>query len=239
MLIGGFQKESLIDYPGKMCSIVFTVGCNFRCPFCHNSELVLPEKIKELAKIKEDEILSYLKDKIKFIDAVEITGGEPTLQKDLIDFIKKLKSMGYLVKLDSNGTNPGIIKRLLEEKLIDYYAMDIKAPLTFDKYNKVIGGVLTEDMFNKIKETISLVMNSGIEYEFRTTAIKGFHTKEDLLQICKDLEGARRYVIQTYNPDNVLDPNAMKGSGPFKEEEVKDIINKCKDLNLVENISYR
>ena len=239
MLIGGFQKQSLIDYPGKICSIVFTIGCNFRCPFCHNSELVIPEKIKQMAKIKEEEVLSYLKGKNKFIDAVEITGGEPTLQRDLIDFIKKLKSKGFLVKLDSNGTNPEIVKKLIDEKLIDYYAMDIKAPLNFEAYNKVIGGVLTEDMFNKIKETISIVMNSNIDYEFRTTAIKGLHTKEDILQICRDIKGAKRYVIQTYNPDNVLNPKAMEGSGPFKEEEVKDIIDRCKELKLIENITYR
>ena len=237
MLIGGFQKQSLIDYPGKICSIVFTVGCNFRCPFCHNSELVIPEQIKTLADIKEEEVLNYLKDKHKFIDAVEITGGEPTLHKDLIDFIRKLKAMDYLVKLDSNGTHPEIIKKVINEGLIDYYAMDIKAPLNFESYNKVVGGVLTEEMFDKIKETIKIVMGSNIMYEFRTTAIKGLHTKGDIIQICKDIIGAKRYVIQKYNPENVLDEKKMEGSAPFSDDEVKEIINKGKEF--VEIIKYR
>ncbi len=236
MLIGGFQKQSLIDYPGKICSIVFTIGCNFRCPFCHNSELVLPEKIKKINRIPERDVLDYIEKNKKLLDAVEITGGEPTLQKDLKDFIRKIKEKELLVKLDSNGTNPKLIKELLDEKLIDYYAMDIKAPLEFQSYNRIVGGVLTDKMFESIKETIKIIMKSNIEYEFRTTAIRGFHKKEDFKKICEFIRGAKRYVLQTFNPENTLS-DEMHNYKAFTEQEYKEIINDCK--GLVKEISYR
>ncbi len=236
MLIGGFQKQSLIDYPGKICSIVFTIGCNFRCPYCHNSELVLPEKIREIMRIREEEILNYIEKNKLLLDAVEITGGEPTLQKDLKEFIKKIKDKGLLVKLDSNGTNPKLIKELIDEKLIDYYAMDIKAPLEFEKYNRIVGGVLNREMFENIKETIKIVINSDIDYEFRTTAIKGFHTKEDFKRICEYIKGAKKYVLQTFNPENTLSEEMHKYK-PFTEEEYEEIIKECE--GLIEEISYR
>ncbi|OQX50761.1 MAG: anaerobic ribonucleoside-triphosphate reductase activating protein [Candidatus Cloacimonas sp. 4484_209] len=133
MKIGGFQKVSLIDYPGKICAIVFTRGCNFRCPYCHNPELVLPENYSPL--IPEEEIFSFLEKRRGKLDAVEITGGEPTLQEDLTEFIRKIKEMGFLVKLDTNGSFPSVLEKVIYSGLVDYIAMDVKAPL--EKYRQV------------------------------------------------------------------------------------------------------
>lgn len=202
MMIGGLHKTSLIDYPGKICAIVFTQGCNFRCPYCHNPELVEPELFQN--PIEAEEILFFLKTRIKKLDAVEITGGEPTLQKDLMKFITAIKNMGFLVKLDTNGSNPKIIKKLLNENLIDYIAMDIKAPLK--KYTAVTGIKVN---INKIKESIYLIKNSEINYEFRTTIVKPLLTKEDLIEISKLIKGADLYVLQKFISSKTLDPDFL------------------------------
>lgn len=233
MRIGGFQKQSLIDYPGKICSIIFTIGCNFRCPFCHNRELVILEKIKE---IPEDFFLSYLEDKKKLLDAIEITGGEPTIHKDLPIFIQKIKEMGYLVKLDTNGTNPQMVQFLLDKKLINYVAMDIKAPLDFEKYNKMVGGVLTEKMFDNIKKTMKILLNSDIDYEFRTTIIKNLHSKDDIIEICKKIKNAKQYSLQKFNPENALSIE-FHNFQPFDNKEIEEIILKGK--KFIKNIIYK
>ncbi|HEC86320.1 MAG TPA: anaerobic ribonucleoside-triphosphate reductase activating protein, partial [Thermoplasmatales archaeon] len=134
MIIGGFQRFSLIDYPGKICAIIFTQGCNFRCPYCHNPELVNPKLFQE--PIDENDIFRFLEMRKGKLDAVEITGGEPTLQPDLIEFMRKIKAMGFLIKLDTNGTNPEVVEKIIKNKLVDYIAMDVKAPL--EKYEKVV-----------------------------------------------------------------------------------------------------
>ena len=128
MLFGGLQKTTLVDYPGKVAATIFTTGCNFRCPYCHNPELVLPELIKKQPKITEKEILDFLKERQKLLEGICITGGEPAIQPDLIDFVKKVKDLGFLIKIDTNGSCPDVLNNLIEEKLIDYVAMDIKAP---------------------------------------------------------------------------------------------------------------
>jgi pyruvate formate lyase activating enzyme len=223
----------LIDYPGKICSIIFTIGCNFRCPFCHNRELVILEKIKE---IPEDFFLSYLEDKKKLLDAIEITGGEPTIHKDLPIFIQKIKEMGYLVKLDTNGTNPQMVQFLLDKKLINYVAMDIKAPLDFEKYNKMVGGVLTEKMFDNIKKTMKILLNSDIDYEFRTTIIKNLHSKDDIIEICKKIKNAKQYSLQKFNPENALSIE-FHNFQPFDNKEIEEIILKGK--KFIKNIIYK
>jgi len=228
MIIGGFQKQSLIDYPGKICSIVFTVGCNFRCPYCHNSELVLPEKIKTTEKISEDFIFNYLEKNRKLLDAVEITGGEPTLQKDLPDFIKKLKSMKFLVKLDTNGTNPKVVKFLIDEKLIDYVAMDVKAPL--EKYEEIVNAKFDT---NLIKESIELLINSGIDYEFRTTAYPKLK-EEDFIEIGKLIVGAKKYYIQQFDNKSTLANLTVK---PYSLEELQRFAEAMKPF--VKNVKIR
>lgn len=202
MSIGGFQKFSLIDYPGKICAIVFTQGCNFRCQYCHNPELVKPSLFGKT--IPEEEILSFLEKRKGKLDAVEITGGEPTLQKDLVDFMQRIKEMGYLVKLDTNGSNPEILEIIINHELVDYIAMDIKAPL--EKYKEVTHSVISPE---KIKRSIRVIMNSDIKYEFRTTVVKSQLSKEDIINIGKLIEGAELYILQKFIPSKTLDPNFL------------------------------
>ena len=199
MIIGGFQKFSLIDYPGKISCIVFTQGCNFRCPYCHNPELI---PFTPLVKIKEETILSFLEKRKGKIDAVVITGGEPTMQQDLLKFIQKIKERGYLIKLDTNGSNPEMLEIIINHSLVDYIAMDIKAPL--EKYKEVIHSVISPE---KIKRSIRMIMNSEIRYEFRTTVVKSQLSKEDIINIGKLVEGAELYILQKFIPSKTLDPN--------------------------------
>lgn len=226
MNIGGFQRFSLIDYSGKICAIVFTQGCNFRCSYCHNPELVDPEKFSK--SIPEEEILSFLKKRKGKLDAVSVTGGEPTLQKDLISFLKKIKNIGYLVKLDSNGTNPDMIKEAIKLNLVDYLAMDIKAPLK--KYNKVTD---VDVDTGKIKRSIELILDSGLGYEFRTTVLKSQLSKDDIREIGKLIKGAKLYILQKFVPSKTLDPNFLDEKTYTDEEfeqlkvELEKYVDKC------------
>ena len=199
MLLGGLQKMTLIDYPGKIAATVFTVGCNFRCPFCHNPELVLSSQITVSPKDNtlEREFFEFLKTRQGKLDGVCITGGEPTLQSDLVKFISKIKELGFAVKLDSNGTRPDILKELFEKKLIDYVAMDIKASL--DNYEKVCS---TKVDLERIKLSVKLIKEWGrqkaVDYEFRTTVVPGLHTVEEFEKIAEWLTGSKKYTIQKY-----------------------------------------
>jgi len=235
MQIGGLQKLSLIDYPGKIACAVFLIGCNFRCGYCHNPELVLPEKIKKQPKISEKDFFDFLKKRKRLIEGVVITGGEPTIHSNLPDFIKKIKKLGYLVKLDTNGTNPEMLRKLIKKKLVDCIAMDVKAPVgakiqkskaktqndnlkfNITKYNIITG--VKKDL-NKIKKSIEIIKNSDIDYEFRTTIIPTIHTKEDILQIAKDISPAKKYYIQNFKTEKTLDPK-FKKIKPFTEKQLK------------------
>lgn len=202
MIIGGFQKFSLLDYPDQISAIVFTQGCNFSCSYCHNKELL--EKEPSNLTIDPQEIWDLLNKRWKQIDAVVITGGEPTIQPDLIEFMQKIKALGFLVKLDTNGSNPEVIEEVIRLKLADYIAMDIKAPL--EKYQDITNSVIDTE---KIKKSINLIMNSGIKYEFRTTILKTLLSKEDILQI-KDLAPfARLWFLQKYIPSENLSNNSQ------------------------------
>ncbi|HDI06677.1 MAG TPA: anaerobic ribonucleoside-triphosphate reductase activating protein [Candidatus Aenigmarchaeota archaeon] len=231
--IGGFQKQSFIDYPKKISSIIFTIGCNFRCPYCHNSNLLYAEKIKNISELK---ILSYLQNNKKYIDGVVITGGEPTLHRDLPEFIAKVKSFGYSVKLDTNGTNPEMLRKLIKEGLLDFIAMDIKAPLEFQKYNKATGGMLTEKLFENVKKSIHIIINSGVDYEFRTTLVPTILAKKDVVKICSFIKNANLFCLQKFNPENALNKEFRK-LRPFEENEVNSIIEEC--LPYIRNIIYR
>ncbi len=196
MIFKGHQKSSFIDYKDKISTVVFTGGCNFRCKYCHNAQLVYNDG----DTITEEEIIKYLNKRKKMIDAICVSGGEPTLHKDLPNFIKKAKEIGYLVKLDTNGTNPAMLRDLLETGLLDYVAMDVKAP--FDKYNKIIA---VDIDINKIKESIDIVMNLAPDYEFRTTIVKELLNNEDIYIIANSLKGANRYILQNFRDrDTVL-----------------------------------
>lgn len=190
VFIVGQQKTTLNEYPGKICTMYFFAYCNFRCPYCHNAHVV--DGIGDV--ITEDQIIPFIRERKGFIDAVCISGGEPTLHSEVLyELIKKLKNEDLLIKLDSNGTNPFIIKRLADEHLVDYFAMDIKAP--FDKYELVTRSKVD---VNNIKSSINIIRNSKVDYEFRTTVCKELHTKQDIIEIAEYIKGSRRYFIQNY-----------------------------------------
>jgi len=218
-MIRGIQKTTLIDYPGKIACTLFTAGCNFRCGYCYNKDIVCDPK--SVPKISEKEILDFLENKKKYLDGVCITGGEPTLFRDkLVEFIRKVKEMGYLVKLDSNGTNPDIIRQLIEEKLIDYVAMDIKA--SPKKYEDV---TYVKVKHEHIKESIKMIMDSGLDYEFRTTLVPDIIDEEAIRDIGKLLNGAKRFYLQQFRaqPTTIdkkytdMEPLSMKKIESYKE----------------------
>ena len=215
MKIGGLQKVSLIDYPGEISSIIFLQGCNFKCPYCHNPELVDSKLFSPC--LQEKNVLEFLETRIGKIDAVTITGGEPTIQNDLIPFIKRIKKMGFAVKLDSNGSRPEVIQKLLSEKLLDFIAMDIKAPLT--KYEKIVRVPLKTD---SIKESIKIILKTKIPHEFRTTAIQSLHSENDILKIAQLISGARSYTLQKFVPTKTLDKKYLKAK-PFSVDELEKI----------------
>ncbi len=222
MKIGGFQKLSLLDYPGKISCIVFTIGCNFRCPYCYVPQLVLPEKIKKLKEIPITEIYSFLQKNKGLNEAVVVTGGEPTLHPDLPGFIRKIKDMGYLVALETNGTNFEMLKNLVEEKLVDYVEMDIKNKLDFEKYNLTVGGVLTEEMFENVKKSIKFLLKGKVAYEFRTTLVKEFHTVEDIVEIAKAIKGTEVYYLQNFRIDTEV--VGRKRFTPMDEKTMEEIV---------------
>lgn len=228
MQIRGFQKFSLLDYPGKIAAIVFTPGCTFRCPFCYNQELVLNDP--SLPVFRERDILDFLKKRRGRLEGLVITGGEPTLQGDLPDFIKKVRKLGYSIKLDTNGSNPEILRRLLSANLLDYVAMDIKT--SWEKYQKLSPKVNLE----RIKESVDLLKKAGKEnnlnYEFRTTVVPQLVNTAVIKKIGKVIRGAPKYALQQYLPAKTLDPKFSKKVYPenklflFKkiaEEYVKEV----------------
>lgn len=203
MQIHGLNKTTLLDYPGYVAATVFTGGCNFRCPFCHNKNLVLTGMGNPL--ISEEEIFGFLKKRAGILKGVCITGGEPTLQTDLPDFIRKVKALGYLVKLDTNGSNPEVLKELLLEGLLDYVAMDVKNAPT--KYAMTTGmdSTVSAKIVEPVSESIDLLLHANIDYEFRTTVVKELHTIEDIAEIAKWIKGAKAYYLQSYREnENVL-----------------------------------
>jgi pyruvate formate lyase activating enzyme len=215
MKIGGLQKVSLIDYPGLICGIVFLQGCNFKCPYCHNPELVDSKLFNP--GIRENEVLEFLNTRKGKLDAISITGGEPTIQEDLTSFIKQIKKMGFAVKLDTNGSQPQVIKDLLAENLLDFIAMDIKAPL--EKYKNIVN---TQVNTESIKESIDLILKAKIPYEFRTTIVESQLEENDILQIGKLITGASKYVLQKFVSTKTLDKKFLKEKS-FSDEKLQKI----------------
>ena len=215
MTINGMQKLTLLDYPGNVACLIFTQGCNFRCPFCHNSGLL--DMNNNCEKIDEKEVFKYLEKRKGLLDGVCISGGEPLLRKDIEYFIRKVKDLGYKVKLDTNGSSPKKLKQLIEEGLIDYVAMDIKND--FLNYDKTAGMCTNID---NIKKSIEIIENSNIEYEFRTTIVKQFHDVGKLEKIIQYIGPNARYYIQNYQDcSSVL----QRGLDGFDEEELLNIKN--------------
>lgn len=222
MFFGGLQKTTLVDYPGKVAATVFTVGCNFRCPYCHNPELVLPDLIKKQPQISEEEVINFLSERQGLLEGLCITGGEPTLHQDLINFLEKVKTLGYSIKLDSNGSQPQVLKEIFHKKLIDYIAMDVKT--IPQKYHLV---TLNQVPAENILESINLIKESGIDYEFRTTVAPEIVTKEDIFQIVELIKPARAYFLQPFKGIKTLDPRFAQLKG-ISEEELKEIITQIK-----------
>lgn len=228
MQIHGFAKMTLLDYPEHVAATVFTGACNFRCPFCHNGDLVL--RPQEVPRIAEEDVLRVLEKRKNLLEGVCITGGEPTLQPDLADFIKKIKQLGFLVKLDTNGYRPEILERLLADELLDYVAMDIKN--SKEKYAMTAG--VSDFEIGKIETCVELLKKGTIPYEFRTTAVKELHTKEDFMAIGEWLEGARAYFIQPYREsEQVISP----GFHPHSLMELEEI--KAQLIPFVKQVGLR
>ena len=225
MEILGLEKMSMVDFKDKICATIFAGGCNFRCPFCHNSGLVE----KKYDRIDENEIFSYLESRKNLLDGVVISGGEPTLQKDLARFAKKVKDMGFLVKLDTNGTNPDCLENLFKEKLIDYVAMDIKN--NFENYSTIAG--VQNAAVENIKKSLKLLKEYGVEYELRTTLIKEFHTENNIEKLGKDLKGEKILYLQKFkNSDGVFNKTLNEVQKAHAEEFAKILAQKIKEVKL-------
>ena len=218
MIIGGLQKLTLIDYPGKLAATVFFLGCNFRCPWCYSSELVLLEKIKEQQKISEKELFSFLKERQGLLEGIVICGGEPTINNELPKFIKKIKKLGYAVKLDTNGSNPKMLNKLIKDKLVDYVAMDVKLPK--EKYPKLYPRI------ENIQESMNILKQDDVDYEFRSTVLPKVHSKIDIVSISKWIKDARVYYLQQFRPEKTIDPK-YESCKPFDLEQLKAIQKEC------------
>ena len=199
MVFGGFQKLTLLDYPGKVACTLFTKGCNFRCPFCHNTLLVEGENSE---RVTDEEVLTYLKKRQGILEGVCITGGEPLMQPEIEDFICKVKALGFSVKLDTNGSYPEKLKHLVNEGLVDYVAMDVKN--SFEKYGETAG--VPGLNLDKIKESINFLLGGKVDYEFRTTVAEGLHNVEDIKSLTQHIVGAKKYFLQNFlDSGNILD----------------------------------
>ena len=212
MFVAGLQKLTLLDYPGRVACTVFTAGCNFRCPFCHNAPLVLPERMGQ--DVTEEDVLAFLGKRVGILDGVAITGGEPLLHKEMAGFLQKIKEMGYSVKLDTNGSFPNHLKELVKAGLVDRVAMDIKnAP---GRYGATVG--IEGFDISGVEESKNFLLEGSIDYEFRTTVVKGLHTKESLTEAAEWIAGAKEYYLQQFKDSG--DVIAIDGLGAYDENEM-------------------
>ncbi len=214
MVIGGFQNVSLSDFPGVICSIVFTRGCGFRCPYCHNPELVEPSRFG--AVVLESDVKDFLRSRTGRVGGVVVTGGEPTLQPDLPRFLSEIKTMGLKVKLDTNGSNPGLLQSIISERLVDFIAMDVKAPLPL--YERVVRAPVDPD---GMETSLELIRESGLPHELRTTFTPSVLSLEELLSMAPLVRGCQRYVIQAFRAGKTLLPALAKSPSP-NEAELKE-----------------
>ncbi len=217
MRIGGIQKVSLIDYPGKIAATIFVSGCNFNCGFCYNPELILEENIKNQTPIPQDSIYEFLRKRKNLIDGVVMCGGEPTIYKDLPEVIQKIKKMGFLIKLDTNGSNPRVLEHMFKKNLLDYVAMDIKT--SKEKYSLLTG---QKKQILNVERSVEILKEHAPNYEFRTTVVPGIVRKEDILKIARWIAPAKKYFLQQYRPQRTLDP-AFKEIDPYPLEYLMEI----------------
>ena len=228
MIIHGLQKLTLVDYPGRMAAILFTGACNFRCPFCHNGSLVLNPNKEPV--IPEEEVFEFLKKRQKMLDCVVVSGGEPTINKDLLSFLGRIKELGYSVKLDTNGYRPEVLEEAIKQGLVDYVAMDIKNSL--DAYPKTTG--LSFFSEENIKRSTALLLSGEVDYEFRTTVVKEYHYRENFEKIGAWLKGARRYYLQSFADS---EDTIEKGLNPPTLEDLKNYQDILK--SYIDNVQIR
>ncbi len=218
MRITGLIKTTLLDFPGKVACTVFTYGCNFRCSFCHNARLVTEENPDI---ITEEEFFSFLSKRQGILDGVCISGGEPTLQKDLPEFIRRIKEMGFAVKLDTNGYEPDILRSLIDENLLDYVAMDIKS--TPEGYSEICG---TDIDIERIEKSVSILKEGKVDYEFRTTCVKEYHAQGDFEKIAQWLEGDSKYFLQHFEDSGYLIGSGLSAFSKQETQEIAQIVGK-------------
>lgn len=226
MQIGGIIKQSLVDYPGQIAAVLFTSGCNFRCPYCHNGHLLIRPGKTAKTNLEINSLIDFLQERKGFLDAVVISGGEPTLNSGLPEFCTIVKEQGFLVKLDTNGTNPAMLTHLIENKCLDYIAMDVKGPLDYTRYAQAAGRMSSEN-FLKVINTIHLLKRAPLEVEFRTTVVPGLITPEDVVEIAKYLQGADVYSIQQFMPGKTLDLEYEKVI-PYTKEDLEKMAESCR-----------
>lgn len=222
MEIHGLNKTTLLDYPGRVASTIFTGACNFRCPFCQNGDLVLNPASQPL--ISEEEVFAHLDKRKGVVTGVCISGGEPTLQKDLAEFIKKLKERELKVKLDTNGYRPEIVKKLIADGLVDYIAMDIKSSI--EKYSEATGVDFGEKSENKIKKSIDILSNSDTDYEFRTTIVRNYHDEDTIKSIGELIRGAKKYYLQSFTDSDFVPDHSLEAWDKETLLKYKDIMGK-------------
>jgi pyruvate formate lyase activating enzyme len=221
MIIAGLQKTTLIDYPGKIACVVFLAVCNFRCPWCYSSELVLPLKIAKQPRISEQEFFSFLSQRQGLLEGVVICGGEPTVNKELPRFIEKIKQLGFSVKLDTNGSNPEMLKELVSSGLVNYVAMDIKSSPNNQVYKNILGEGISLD---HIKESVEFLKNGNLDFEFRTTVVNTIHKKEEFTEIANWIGGKNiKYYLQNFRAEKTIDPEFEKVK-PFKKEFLNGVV---------------
>ena len=222
MQIGKLQKLSLNDFNDKLACVVYLTGCNWRCPFCYNASLVLPEKIKKGQTIPEKEFFSFLLEKRELLQGVVISGGEPTINNDLPKFVSKIKKLGFFIKLDTNGSNPEMINYLIKNNLIDYVTIDIKAPK--EKYTEIIGfkGCSPFWLIENIEKSINLIKKSKIDYEFKTTIVKPFLDRNDVLKIARWIGPAKKYSIQLFKNGDIIDKK-LESNKQYDPKEISKI----------------
>ena len=234
MLIKGLQKLTLIDYPNKIAATIFLFGCNLRCPYCHNPELINASEAKKFKTYSKEEILSFLNERFDFLEGVNITGGEPTLSKDLPNLIKSIKKLGYTIKLDTNGTNPKMLHELIKAKLVDYIAMDIKAPL--ERYEKVVNSPVNK---SDIQDSIKIIKKLE-DYEFRTTVVPGLLDKQDIIEIARWIKPAKAYYLQQFRPINCFNKSYNKKKSYSVEQlrEMRDAVKRFFQICEIRETTY-
>jgi pyruvate formate lyase activating enzyme len=225
MKFAGLVKQSLVDYPGEVTAVLFTRGCNIRCPYCQNTHLLLRSPRVSEPVITMEEAAEFLKERLGFLDAVTVTGGEPTLYEELPAALAAFKELGYLVKLDTNGTNPTMLQQLINSGSLDYVAMDIKAPLDYRKYTRACGKLTTEEFFN-VRSSIRMLMEASIQVEFRTTVVPLLHPPEDIEEIARYIQGANLYSLQQFNPSVTLDTD-YGAVVPYTRQEMQELADRC------------